>query len=116
MLIPDITNLPFNTTLNTKINQVNDKLPRITDLVTTAALNAKINQVIKIPSITKLATNTVLTAVKNKIPNVSDLVKKTDYNSKISKIENKFTIDHDHDKYITTQKFDKLTSDNSASD
>ena len=42
--------------------------------------------------------------------------KKPDYNIKISKIENKFTIDHDHDKYITTQKFNKLTSHNSAAD
>ena len=40
----------------------------------------------------------------------SDLVKKTDYNTKISKIEKK--INHDHDNYITTQEFNKLTSDN----
>ena len=44
----------------------------------TAALNTKINEVKnKIPSITNLATTTTaLTAVENKIPNVSDLVKK----------------------------------------
>ena len=41
----------------------------------------------------------------------SDLVKKTDYNTKINEIENKIT-DHDHDKYFTTQEFNKLTSDN----
>ena len=35
--------------------------------------------------------------------------KKTYYNTKISKIENKITTDHDHDKYITTQEFNKLT-------
>ena len=38
--------------------------------------------------------------------------KKTNYNTKISKIENKITTDHDHDKYITTQEFDKVTSEN----
>ena len=38
----------------------------------------------------------------------SNLVKKTDYNTKISEIEKKIT-DHDHDKYITTQEFNKLT-------
>ena len=50
--------------------------------------------------------------LKNTIPNVSNLVKKTDYNTKISEMENKITTDHDHDKYITTQEFNKLKSEN----
>ena len=37
--------------------------------------------------------------------------KKTDYNVKINKFENKITTDYDHDKNITTEKFNKLTSD-----
>ena len=37
--------------------------------------------------------------------------KKTDYNTKISEIGNKIT-DHDHDKYITTPEFNKLTTEN----
>ena len=41
-------------------------------------------------------------------------MKKTDYNTKISKIENKITADHDHDKYITTKEFSKLTSEKFA--
>ena len=41
----------------------------------------------------------------------SDLIKNTDYNTKINEIEKKIT-NHDHDKYITTQEFNKLTSDN----
>ena len=44
--------------------------------------------------------------------NISNLVKKTDYNTKISEIKNNITADHDHDKYITTQEFNKLTSEN----
>ena len=56
-----------------------------------------------------MATNFALTAVENKISDVSTLVKKTDYNTKISEIEKKVT-DHDHDKYITTLDFDKLTA------
>ena len=40
-----------------------------------------------------------------------DLVKKTDYNRKINEIDKK-TTDHDHDKYITTQEFNELTSEN----
>ena len=43
--------------------------------------------------------------------NVSNLVKKIDYNTKIIEIENKITTDHDHDKYITTQEFDKLAAE-----
>ena len=42
------------------------------------------------------------------MPSVSDLVKKTHYNTKINKIEKKNT-DHNHDKYITTTEFNKLT-------
>ena len=30
---------------------------------------------------------------------------------KIIEIENKITTDHDHDRYITTQEFNKLTSE-----
>ena len=40
------------------------------------------------------------------------LSKKTDYNTKVSEIESKITSDHDHDKHITTQEFNKLTSQN----
>ena len=54
---------------------------------------------------------TALTAAENKIPNVSNLVNKSDYNTEISEIENKITSDHDHDKYITTQEFNILTSE-----
>ena len=98
-----------------KIKNIEDKIPDITNLATNTTLNAKINEVKnKIPNITNLATTTALTAVENKIPNVSNLVKKTDYNTKISEIENKITTDHDHDKYITTQEFNKLTSENFA--
>ena len=38
--------------------------------------------------------------------------RKTDYNTKISEIEKKNTTDHDHDKYITTEVFKKLTAKN----
>ena len=38
--------------------------------------------------------------------------KKNDYNTKISEIENKITTDHDHDKYITTQELNNITSEN----
>ena len=47
-----------------------------------------------------------------KIPSICNLVKKTDCNTKISEVENKITSDHDHDNYITTKEFNRLTSEN----
>ena len=38
-------------------------------------------------------------------------MKKTDYDTKVSEIEKKIA-DHDHDKYITTPEFKKLTTEN----
>ena len=91
--IADIINLAANTTLNAKINEFKKEIPSITNLAATTALNAKINEVKnKIPNITNLATTTAFTAVENKI----------------SEIENKINTD----KYITTQEFNKLTSEN----
>ena len=98
---------------NAKIKNIEDEIPDITNLATNASLNTIINEVKgEIPSITNLATTAALTAVENKIPNVSNLVKKTDYNTKISEIENKIATDHDHDKHIPTQEFNKLTLEN----
>ena len=42
---------------------------------------------------------------------MSNLVKKTDYNTRINKTERKIS-DHDHDKYITTPEFNKVTTEN----
>ena len=64
----------------------------------------------KIPDISNLATKTALTTVENKIPSVSNLVKKTDYNTKVTEIENKLD-NHNHDKYIDTSEFNKLAAD-----
>ena len=62
----------------------------------------------KIPDISNLATKTALTTVENKIPDISNLVKKKeDYNTKVKEIENKLT-EHNHDKYIDTQEFNKF--------
>ena len=50
-----------------------------------------------------------LTAVENKIPSASSLVKKTAYGTKSSELEKKLT-DHNHDKNITTGKFNTLAA------
>ena len=89
-----------------------DKIPDITSIAINTIVNAEINEAKnEILSITNLATTTSLTAVENKIANVFNLVKKPDYNRKIYEIENKITTDHDHDKYITTQEFNKLAAE-----
>ena len=70
--------------------------------------NTKVTEIEgKIPGISGLATKSPLAVVENKIPDVSGLVKKTDYNTKISEIENKVN-DYNHDKYITTPEFNTL--------
>ena len=96
------------------IKNIKDKILDITNLATNTSLNAKINEVKgEIPSITNLVTTTAFTAFENEIPSVSNLVKKTDYNTNISEIENKIR-NHDHDKYITTSEFNKLTAEKFA--
>ena len=89
---------------------VENKIPDANILLKKTDLNTQITEAEnKIPSITGLAANSPLTAVKNKIPDVSSLVKKTDYDTKLSEIEKKIS-GHDHDKYITTSKFNKLAT------
>ena len=100
-----------NSDLEKKISYRDKKIPDTSDLAKKTDLNAKITEIEdKIPSITGLATNSALTAVENKIPDVSSLLKKTDYNTKISDIEKKIT-DHNHEKYITTPEFNRLTTE-----
>ena len=85
-----------------------DKLVAKVDNIDTSGLvkktdyNTKISEIEnKIPNISGLATKTALTAVENKIPSITGLVKKTDYNTKITDIENKLN-NHNHDKYVAT--------------
>ena len=92
--------------------RIRKKIPDTNNLVKKSDYNTKISEIEgKIPSISGLATISALTAVENKIPSFSNLVKKTDYNAKISETEKKLT-DHKHDKYITTPEFNKLTAEN----
>ena len=66
-------------------------MPCITNLFTTAAINTKINEVKnKIPHINNLATTTPLIAVENKGHNFRNLVNKIKYNTKISETEKKY--------------------------
>ena len=64
----------------------------------------------KIPDVSGLARKTALATVENKIPDVSSLVEKTDYDIKVTEIENELN-NHNHDKYITTTEFNTLAAD-----
>ena len=58
-------------------------------------------------------TNTALATVELKMKYLILVIQsKNDYNRNISEIENKITANHDHDKYIITQKISTLTSEN----
>ena len=98
---------------NVKIKNIEYEIPHITNFATNTTPNAKINEVKKeIPITTNLATTTALNAVEKKIPNISNIAKKADHNTKVSESENKISTNHDHDKYITTEEFNNLTSEN----
>ena len=95
---------------------VYDKLVAKADNIDTSGLvkktdyNTKISEIEdKIPDISGLATKTALNTVENKIPSISGLVKKTDYNTKITDIENILS-NHDHDKCVATSEFNTLAA------
>ena len=111
-LVPKVDNIDTSDfVLNAKYNsdktEFQKKIRDVTDFIKKVKLTELEN---KIPDISNFATKTALTIAENKIPDVSSLVKKTDHNTKITDIENKLN-DHDHDKYIDTIEFNKLTAD-----
>ena len=83
-----VKNAKFNT-LKTKVNSLKNKIPGATTLI-------HINQ---------------YKTDKQKIPNTSGLVTTAILNTKITEVENKTP---NHDKYITTRKFNKLTGEHFA--
>ena len=92
---------------DTDKSELENKVPDASGLVEKLDYNAKITEIeSKIDSVSGSVTNTALTTIGNKITDVNSLVNKTDYNTKVSKAEKKFTV-YNHDKYITTTKFNK---------
>ena len=65
------------TEYDAKIKNIEVEMPDISNLATKSNLNTKINEIRnKIQSITGLATTSTWTSVENKIPSISNLVKK----------------------------------------
>ena len=104
--IPNTSGLVKKTNYNSKITEIEDKISDISGLATKTALTTVEN---KIPSINNLATKTELTTIENKVPSISGLVKKTDYNTKITDIENILN-NHNHDKYVAPSEFNTLAT------
>ena len=103
----DTSDFVLKTKYQTDKTELENKISDVSNLVKKTKLTELEN---KIPDISNLATKTALTTVENKIPDVSNLVNKTDYNTKVTEIENKVN-NHNHDKYIDTSEFNKLTAD-----
>ena len=94
-----------------KKSELENKIPDASGVVKKTDYNTKITELEnKVLNISNLATKIALTSIENKIPSVNNLVNKTDYNTKVKEIENKLN-NHNHDKYIDTSKFNKLTAD-----
>ena len=74
---------------NTKVKNIEDKVPSDTNLATKVSLNAQINE------------------LEGETRRISNLIKQADI-KQINKIEKKMT-DHNHDKYIATTEFKTLT-------
>ena len=73
----DTSGLVKKTDYNTKISEIEDKIPDTSGLVKKTDYNTKITEIEnKISDISGLATKTALTAVENKIPSISGLGKK----------------------------------------
>ena len=106
----DTSGLVKKTDYNTKVNEIEDKIPDTSDLVKKTDYNTKITEIEgKIPHISGLATKTTLTTVENKIPSITGLVKKTDYNTKITHIGNILN-NHNHDNYVASSEFNTLAA------
>ena len=72
------------------MSKVDKKIPDVSSLVKKTNFDTKVTEIEgKIPSITGLATSSALTAVENKMPDVSSLVKKTKFNTKVTETEGK---------------------------
>ena len=72
--IPDTSGLVKKTDYNTKITEIEGKISDISNLSTKTALTTVEN---KMPDISNLATKTALTTFENKIPDMSNITTKT---------------------------------------
>ena len=112
----------------TALTTVESKIPDVTSFVKKTDFDSKITEVEgKIPNISGLATASALTAVENKIPDATNLVKKTDFDAKLKGISDRVTNNKSKDLLLDSElkklktlvgstsktKFDKVQIGNS---
>ena len=97
----------LKTKYDTDKSEIENKIPNVTDFAKKTKLTELEN---KIRDVNSLATKTASTSVENKIPYVSSLVKIKLLHKNQWTYLKKLT-DHNHDKYITTPKFNTLAAD-----
>ena len=92
-----MTKYVLKSNYETKIGNLELKIPDVSGLLQVSSFNSKVNELenkIKTaeskPDISNLTTKSSLTAVENKIPDVNGFVKKTDYSAKITSIKNDY--------------------------
>ena len=93
----DLTKHVLKSNYNTKIGNLELKIPNISGLLQASSFNSKVNELetkIKTaeskPDIKSLATKSSLKTVENKIPNFNGFVKMTDYATEITSIKNDY--------------------------
>ena len=93
----DFTKYVLKSDYDTKVGNLELKIPDVSDLLQTTSFNSKVNELenkIKTaeqkPNISKLATISSVTAVLNKIPDIYGFVKKTDYTTEITSLKNDY--------------------------
>ena len=98
----DVSKYVLKTDYNTKIGNLELKIPSISGLLQVSSFNSKVTELenkIKIPeqkpNISTLATIQSVTAVLNKIPDVSGFLKLSDYTKEITKIKNDYVTNTD---------------------
>ena len=112
-LVSKVNNIDsvLKTKYQTDKTELEKKIHETIGLVKKTDYNTKITEIEgKIPDVNSLATKTALTTVEKKYVMLVIQLRKTGYNTKITVTENKLT-NHNHDKYIDNQEFDKLAAD-----
>ena len=72
---------------NTKVTEIEGKIPDVSSLVTKSALTVAENKIPDVSSFVKKTDfNTKVTEIEGKIPDVSSLVKKTNFDNRLKKI------------------------------
>ena len=91
----DLTKYVLKSNYDTKIGNLELKIPDVSGLLQVSSFNSKVNELenkIKTaeskPDISNLTTKSSLTVVENKIPDDNGFVKKTDYSTEVTSIKN----------------------------